>query len=660
MKQLLQPVIRLMNRIPYLYKFILVSTIFIIPLLVLAGLQVSTLNSEIEKTETKLNATYTLKQEFQVLKLLTDYRDLRFLTGFDPQSETPDALSASRTLLALELQGYKELNQHWQDIDSKKFSTLYLDIENRFQHFNQIVTLLQQKSREHGFSSGLTRDTDTQIYLLMQTVLYEIPKAIDSLSSVRAYAGHSLMTGYSGSASLDKLNRLYDQLQQNSDQFLKTSANLQKINNSSATLIKETQQAAEALQKAAQRLDEEIIIGEKMNQPWDQFFNATGTEINTLFTLADRAITTSEQQLNQRLSEQQNRLSSLIAALALVIFLSGYFYLGFNISVRENINQVLDSAKRMAQGDLTTAVSLEAKDEMAQLSHQFNEMTQRIHNVIGQVKHTASSVAEHSDNLDQTAQNSSIAAEQQKLQTLEIAETVEQMAVLAERVTSEVHSASAEANQASSLAQQSGDQVQRALREIEQLAWDISQSGEAIDKLAEQSNQIVKVLDVIKGIAEQTNLLALNAAIEAARAGDMGRGFAVVADEVRSLAQRTHTSTEEIEHMITEFRKGVNSAVTYMNNSSKKAESTVQESTAISQALTEITSSVATISTMNEKIAAYSEEQSDNATSIRCSIIEVSQASELTAAGSGETANACGQMSDLSKQLQHLIAAFKV
>ncbi|MCV5646296.1 methyl-accepting chemotaxis protein, partial [Escherichia coli] len=111
--------------------------------------------------------------------------------------------------------------------------------------------------------------------------------------------------------------------------------------------------------------------------------------------------------------------------------------------------------------------------------------------------------------------------------------------------------------------------VAHTSQSITALEGEIRQATQVIHELEGQSNEISKVLDVIRGIAEQTNLLALNAAIEAARAGEQGRGFAVVADEVRSLASRTQNSTHEIGDMLKQLQNGVSRAVSTMSVSQK-------------------------------------------------------------------------------------------
>ncbi|MGS2718459.1 methyl-accepting chemotaxis protein [Eionea flava] len=93
----------------------------------------------------------------------------------------------------------------------------------------------------------------------------------------------------------------------------------------------------------------------------------------------------------------------------------------------------------------------------------------------------------------------------------------------------------------------------------------IGETAEAIDKLKNDNEKIVDIIDFINNIADQTNLLALNAAIEAARAGESGRGFAVVADEVRALASRTSQATLEISTMIETIKNGTHTVVEAMD-----------------------------------------------------------------------------------------------
>ncbi|UVK90026.1 methyl-accepting chemotaxis protein [Pseudomonas sp. B21-051] len=322
--------------------------------------------------------------------------------------------------------------------------------------------------------------------------------------------------------------------------------------------------------------------------------------------------------------------------------------------------QSLGVAEVVAGGDLTGDISISGKDEPARLLQALKSMQHNLRDTIRQISESSSQLASASEELSCVTEDATRGLHQQSLEIEQAATAVNQMTAAVEEVASNAVATSEASRESDRIAQHGREQVNQTVTSIQFLADDVTSNATQVEDLAQKVHGISKVLDVIRSIAEQTNLLALNAAIEAARAGDAGRGFAVVADEVRALAHRTQQSTQEIEQMIGGIQQGTDSAVSSMQQSSVRANSTLELAKAAGVALEEIASAFTLINERNLVIASASEEQAAVAREVDRNLMNIRDLAMQTSAGANQTSAASQELSRLAVDLNNMVAKFSV
>ncbi len=508
------------------------------------------------------------------------------------------------------------------------------------------------------------------ISLLAEGALAESPESVDNLSSQFLSSISSMATPLSkvSQGNNKKFVAKFEKLFQD---LLIIGSNGSEEEVIFSLRSKELASIAEA----NNLLGEARVIAEKLTKHANAFAGGIETSIQEA------------NDSNQALAEQ-TKMTLLVAAIisVLVAVAIAWLYIARNIVRR--LLMMVESARKLSEGDLEASIYREGNDEIARLGFaivsfrdtarqakaaQEQEEKERLRREEEKEQQRQEQIdndrraAEEKERLSEEAEAEKRAELNRLADEFEgsvkhlvesfshattemsgisgsMTNSATETTALTETVASDSQESTSSINSVASAAEELTSSISEISQQVGQAA---SIAGEAVSE-AERSNVMITslneaaakigdVVELISDIAEQTNLLALNATIEAARAGDAGKGFAVVASEVKNLATQTAKATEEITSQIKAVQQETGNAVTAIGGISTTIGKINEINTTISAAVEEQGAATNEISRSVQQAA-------DSAGKVSANINTVNETA-------GKTGSSASEVQDVARNL---------
>jgi methyl-accepting chemotaxis protein len=380
----------------------------------------------------------------------------------------------------------------------------------------------------------------------------------------------------------------------------------------------------------------ETLLQDKKSEAVELLFSEVLPAQLGYFEQIDGMIALQQQRMtdNVRLSgEDAQQTQRILLGISLGALLLGALIAWYaTVSITRPLAQAVAIARTVADGDLSSTIETDARNETGQLLLALRDMNTGLLKIVSQVRSGTAAIASASSQI--AAGNADLSARTEQ-QAGSLEETVSAMDAL----TSTVRQNANNAKQANQLATSASDIAVAGGNVVREVV-------STMNSINDSSRKIVDIISVIDGIAFQTNILALNAAVEAARAGEQGRGFAVVASEVRTLAQRSAAAAKEIKTLIGDSAEKVGSGTVLVEQAGAT--------------MTDMVASVKRVTDIVGEISTASHEQSNGLEEVNHAIGQMDKATQQNAALVEEAAGAALAMQQQTALLAQVVGVFRL
>jgi len=316
------------------------------------------------------------------------------------------------------------------------------------------------------------------------------------------------------------------------------------------------------------------------------------------------------------------------------------------------IQRVAQSLDRVAAGDLSRAVVLDGRDELAELAAATDRMRRHLRDLVAEVERNAFSVHEAARQIAQAVEGQAATSSEMSSSVAEITSTMEELSASSAQIAEYSGSVVEIARRTYDGSRQGEESMRQLVTKMEEIRHDNQVSLKEILDLGGKSKEITRIMEIIDTLADQTRLIAFNAALEASSAGEAGKRFSVVAAEIRRLADSVSASTSEIAHKITEIQETIGRLVITSEKGSVGIDQGLDASARTADFLRELVQTASETSSSAQQISLSTQQQRTASNQIVVALKEIVTAS-------AETAESVRRLSQVAQSMMQLSATLK-
>jgi methyl-accepting chemotaxis protein len=627
------PGVRLFRVLNFRAKALIISGVFMVPVVLLAWNFFQDKASAIEFSAKERVGVAYLREAVPLVKLGQIYR-LQAMLAQTKGGTTPELAEAHRNLeaqmskvsaadvsMGAELGTTKALAA----VKAAALTAASAAPEALFgahsAHVDAVMALMGQATD----GSNLTLDPDLDTYYLMDGSLGALPVLVEAAAKLR---GSAAAAAASGKPAGEALQRIITSSAVATELFEGRVANaLDKV----YSVHPEYKAAFKADDVMPQlRAFRELAIAGKSDAA--TLVTRGTASVESMIALQSSMLDRLDELLQVRIDGITRHRNLTMMAVGVALLIGAYLFWSFYLVTQGGLNEVRRHLLAMSTGDLTTIPQPWGTDEAATLMRSLHDMQGSLRNIVTNVRSSSGAIVHASSEIASASMDLSARTEQ-------TASNLEKSAAAMEQISSTVKHTADSVQQAAQLASANSLCAARGGAVIKDVVSTMQQINASSKKISD-------IIGTIDGIAFQTNILALNAAVEAARAGEQGRGFAVVASEVRSLAQRSAQAAREIKALIT--------------NSVEKAESGARVVKGAGDTMHELVANADQMNGLLSEISTAASEQSTGVAQVGAAVHQLDEMTQQNAALVEQTAAAATSLRDQALTLETEVARFKL